>query len=171
MNKFKRILLASGLAATASLVANSSAFAQATGTVNLSGTVASTLTLTVAPSTSASSLELTPGTTYSDVKIATLSGARTNGTAGLKVLVSSTWVLTSGSNTIPITKVGDAATSATVATIRTATNPSVPYTLNVTKSNAGGSANDSNIFIDYSVPSTQAKGTYTGSITFTASDN
>ena len=171
MNKFNRILLASGLAATASLVANSSAFAGTTGTVNLSGTVPSSLSLTVAASTSAASLDLTPGFTYSDVKVATLSGARTNGTAGLKVFVSSTWVLTSGSNTIPITRVGDAATSSAVATIKTATNTYVPYTLNVTKSTAGGNANDSNVFIEYSVPSTQAKGTYAGSITFTASDN
>ena len=96
MNKFNRILLASGLAATASLVANSSAFAGTTGKVDLSGTVPSSLSLTVAASTSAASLDLTPGLTYSDVKVATLSGARTNGTAGLKVFVSSTWVLTSG---------------------------------------------------------------------------
>ena len=41
MNKFNRILLASGLAATASLVANSSAFADTTtpATVNLGGTI------------------------------------------------------------------------------------------------------------------------------------
>ena len=172
MYKFNRILLASGLAATASLVANSPAFAGTTGTVNLSGTVPSSLSLTVAASTSAASLDLTPGLTYSDVKVATLSGARTNGTAGLRVFVSSTWVLTSGSNnTIPITRVGDAATSSAVATIKTATNTSVPYILNVTKSTAGGNANDSNVFIEYSVPSTQAKGTYAGSINFTASDN
>jgi hypothetical protein len=47
MNKFKRILLASGLAATASLMANSPAFAGTTGTVNLSGTVPSNLTIVV----------------------------------------------------------------------------------------------------------------------------
>ena len=62
MNKFKRILLASGLAATASLMANSPAFAGTTGKVDLSGTVPSTLTITVAPTNNATSLNLTPDT-------------------------------------------------------------------------------------------------------------
>ena len=43
MDKFNRILLASGLAATASLVANSPAFAGTTGKIDLSGTVVETL--------------------------------------------------------------------------------------------------------------------------------
>jgi hypothetical protein len=81
MNKFKRILLASGLAATASLVANSPAFADTTGTVNLSGTVPSTLSLTVTPDANVGALQLTPGATYTGIKIATLS-ASSNAEAG-----------------------------------------------------------------------------------------
>ena len=170
MNKFKRILLASGLAATASLMANSPAFAGTTGTVNLSGTLVSTLSISVVSQASASSLNLTPGNTYSDVKIAWLYGGRTNSAAGLKVLVSSTWVLTSGSNTIPITNIGDAPDSSSVATTKAVTS-NTPYTLNVTKTTGLGNAPDSNIFIDYSVPLGQVPGAYTGSITFTAYDN
>ena len=69
MNKFKRILLASGLAATASLMANSPAFAGTTGKIDLSGTVPATLTINVAPTTNAPSLDLPPDTTQYAVKI------------------------------------------------------------------------------------------------------
>ncbi|NMF61235.1 hypothetical protein [Pseudanabaena yagii] len=171
MNKFNRILLASGLAATASLMTNSPAFAGTTATVNLSGTLVSTLSLSVDAQTSASALDLTPGRNYSDVKVAWVYGGKTNNLAGLKVLVSSTWQLTSGSNTIPITTVGDAPDSSSVATVKTATNSSVPYTLNVTKTTTSGNAPSSMVFIDYSVPLSQVPGAYTGSITFTAYDN
>jgi hypothetical protein len=106
MNKFNRILLASGLAATASLVANSSAFAGTTGTVNLSGTVPSSLTISVGTMSTATSLALSPGT-YSNVKVGVVTGASTNSANGLKVVLSSTWALTSasGGNPIPITNI------------------------------------------------------------------
>jgi hypothetical protein len=104
MNKFNRILLASGLAATASLVANSSAFAGTTGTVNLSGTVPSSLTISVGTMSTATSLALSPGT-YSNVKVGVVTGASTNSANGLKVVLSSTWALRSGGNSIPITNI------------------------------------------------------------------
>ena len=47
----------------------------------------------------------------------------------------------------------------------------VPFDLAITNTNAAGAAPDSSIFIGYTVPSSQAAGTYAGSITFTASDN
>ena len=169
MNKFKRILLASGLAATASLVANSSAFAGTTGKVDLSGTVPSSLSLTVAASTSAASLALSPGT-YSNVKVGVVTGASTNSANGLKVVLSSSWALTSGSNSIAITNIGEA--PGTAATSGTLSPPPVGnYTLMSTRTSASGNATDSSIFIAYTVPTGQAPGTYTGSITFTASDN
>ncbi|MEI6331059.1 MAG: hypothetical protein WCP16_17600 [Pseudanabaena sp. ELA645] len=171
MNKFNRILLASGLAATASLMANSAAFAGTSGTVTVTGNVASIMSMTVTASDSSASLELIPGTDYSNVKIATLTGVSTNGAGGLKVSASSNWVLTSGSDTIPITKIGDSLTSASTATTKATPSTSVASILNITKSTAGGNADSSNVYIDYSVSSTQAKGTYTGSITFTATDN
>ena len=170
MNKFNRILLASGLAATASLVANSSAFAGTTGTVNLSGTVASSLAISVTPNASATSLALSPGT-YSNVKVGAITGASTNSANGLKVVASSTWTLTSGSNSIPITSIGDApGAAATTATVNS-TSPSGAITLQTTKTTASGTAPDSSLFIGYTVQSNQATGSYTGSITFTASDN
>jgi type 1 fimbria pilin len=97
MNKFNRILLASGLAATASLMANSPAFADTkTGTVNLSGTVATSLAMTVTPLSNATSLAMLPGVNYQDVKIGNITGATTNSANGFKVTVNSTWRFVSG---------------------------------------------------------------------------
>jgi hypothetical protein len=179
MNKFKRILLASGLAATASLVANSPAFADTTGTVNLSGTVPSTLSLTVTPAANVGALQLTPGATYTGIKIATLS-ASSNAEAGLRVTASSPsdWLLlcVPYAYWIPITKLGEAATtSATSPAIVkdvVLAYPSPSYTLDTTKSDFRlTAAPDSSIFISYSVPNTAPSCTYTASITFTAYDN
>ena len=62
MNKFHRLLLASGLAATASLMGNLAAFAQAvtgtTATVTLTGVISSNLTITVTPDNNATNLAL-----------------------------------------------------------------------------------------------------------------
>ena len=172
MNKFNRILLASGLAATASLMANSPAFAGTTGKVDLSGTVPSNLTITVTPNPSAANLVLSPGN-YSHVKVGVVTGASTNSANGLRVVLSSTWALTSGGNSIPITAIGEAAgtTATSVAGSQYQTSPTGNYTLTSTRTSASGNAADSSIFIGYTVPSGQAAGTYTGSITFTASDN
>jgi hypothetical protein len=170
MNKFNRILLASGLAATASLVANSPAFADTTGTVNLSGTVPSTLAVTVSPSPDAFSLDLSPGTRI--VKIATITGAATNSPSGLKVTATSNWRLVSGSNFIVLDRLGESqgsnATSPTSLQLPSYydSNP-----LQLTTSDSTGNASDSSIFVSYTIPPDQAPGTYTGSITFTATDN
>ena len=174
MNKFKRILLASGLAATASLMANSPAFAGTTGKIDLSGTVPSTLTITVAPTTNATSLDLTPGTTKYDVKIGNITDASSNSPNGLRVVASSTsdWKLVSGQNAIDIIFFGDSrGTTSTAPGIMVSPSTGTGITLNYTKTSAAGSADDSGIFISYVVPAGAATGTYTGSITFTAFDN
>jgi hypothetical protein len=173
MNKFNRILLASGLAATASLMANSPAFAGTSGTVDLSGTVPSNLTITVTSNPANANLTLTPGT-YTNVKIGVITGASTNSANGLKVVASSNWKLTSASSTsiyIPITTVGDAPGAAATTATFNSTSPSGAITLQTTKTIGSGAASDSSLFIGYTVPSGQAAGTYSGSITFTTSDN
>ena len=169
MNKFKRILLASGLAATASLVANSPAFAGTTGKVDLSGTVSSNLTITVTPNPSAASLVLSPGI-YSNVKVGTITGASTNSANGLKVVLSSTWTLTSGPNSIAITNIGDAPSTTATLVSSSKTSPVGDYTVFSTSTPSPGSASDSSIFIAYTVPNGQPPGIYSGSITFTATD-
>ena len=173
MNKFNRILLASGLAATASLISNSPAFAGTTGTVNLSGTVPSTLTLTVSPSAGASSLDLSPGQRI--VKIGTITGATSNSVNGLKVTATSTWQLWSGPNGIGILNVHQASgASATVHTWQLDSAPQVNQAIELiyTKSTGPGSAPDSSFFIALNLPTnyTYPAGTYTGSITFTATN-
>ena len=170
MNKFNRILLASGLAATASLMANSPAFAGTTGKVDLSGTVPSNLTITVNSNPANANLVLAPGA-YANVKVATITGASTNSASGLKVVLSSTWALTSGSNSIAITNIGDAPTAAATSVAGNQPSPTGNYTLVSTRTIASGDATNSSIFIAYTVPNGQAAGTYKGSITFTASDN
>lgn len=169
MNKFNRILLTSGLAATASLMANSAAFAETQGTVTLSGTVPSTLAMTVSGAGYSSELPLEPGVDYTDMKVAEITGASTNSANGLQVVASSNWTLRSGSNTIAIINIGEAqGTSSTYATSSNSATGNV--TLGVTRTVQAGNALDSSIFIDYNVSSSQAAGDYTGSITFTASD-
>ena len=175
MNKFKRILLASGLAATASLVANSPAFADTTGTVNLSGTIPAALPITVSPAPASGSLTLTPSNAYTPIKIATISGLSTSSVNGLKVIVTSAsnWRLVSGSNFIAFDGLGEALGAD--ATSSTASMRSPNYydsnSLQLTRSSSAGNASDSSIFVSYTIPPDQAPGTYTGSITFTVTDN
>jgi len=171
MNKFNRILLASGLAATASLVANSPAFAGTTGKIDLSGTVGTGLSMTV-NSIGGGSLDLSPGN-HPDVKIGTITDASTNSASGLKVTVSSSWKLVSGSNSIYIIDFADAqhATASTPGSrINRKPSEGESIVVNFTNTNQAGSAYGSSYWISYIVPNGQAAGTYTGSLTFTASD-
>jgi hypothetical protein len=176
MNKFQRILLASGLAASASLMGNSAVFAGTTGTVNLSGTVTSSLTITVTPTATATALNLAPGTnltfaTSNMAKIATITSLSTNSANGLKVVASTSGTLVSGANSIAVTSYG----SAGVATAVVPTGSSLLSTFTAANgyivTSAAGSAPDYAIFIGYTVPANQPQGIYTGSITFTAVDN
>ena len=163
MYKFNRILLASGLAATASLVANSPAFAVPdTATVNLSGSIPYTLQMTLNPTTGGDSLDLSVG--ERSVKIATITGATTNSENGLKVNISKSSLTSSTGATIPFS-VRDA--PGANADTNSYLNGADGGVLNYTTSNARGSAPDSSIFIWYNVASDVPPGTYTGSVTFT----
>jgi hypothetical protein len=174
MIKVHRILLASSLAAIASLMTNAAAFAGPTATINLSGTVPAALPITLSPEPDAGSLTLTPGNAYTPIKIATISGLSTSSVNGLKVIVTSAsnWRLVSGSNFIVLDRLGEAqganATSPTSMQLPSYydSNP-----LQLTTSASTGNASDSSIFVSYTIPPDQAPGTYTGSITFTATDN
>jgi hypothetical protein len=175
MIKVHRTLLASSLAATASLMTNVAAFAGSTATINLSGTVPAALPITVSPVPDAVSLPLTPSNAYTGLyKIAAISGLLTNSRNGLKVTLTSAsnWRLVSGSNFIVLDRLGEAqganATSPTSMQLPSYydSNP-----LQLTTSASTGNASDSSIFVSYTIPPDQAPGTYTGSITFTATDN
>jgi hypothetical protein len=183
MNKFNRILLASGLAATASLVANSPAFAGTTGKVDLSGNVPSNLGITVTPTSSATSMVFVPGNNTADLMIAQITGAATNSSSGLKVTVSSSWKLQStvkSSDYVYITAFAESSGivyqgSASISNKRRLQDnnlqSNVPFDLAITNTNAAGAAPDSSLYISFSAPgTTSAAGLYTGSITFTATD-
>ncbi len=172
MNNLQRILLTSGLAATASLMANLAAFADTTATVSLSGIIPTNLTFTVVPESPATALPLIPGDNNRSVRIGYINGASTNNPSGLKVNVSGTGSLASGSNSIPILQIQEASgISATLPEQGAAFSLAVSNGLIVTRSSTNGLAPSSTIFINYTVPPNQAPGTYTGSITFTAVDN
>ncbi|MCX5965835.1 MAG: hypothetical protein NT070_22715 [Cyanobacteria bacterium] len=167
--------MASGLAATASLMTNGATFAgTTTGTVNLSGTVPAALPITVSPAPASASLTLSPGNTYTGIKIAAISGLLTNSRNGLKVTLTSAsnWKLVSGSNFIALDRLGESqganATSPTSMQLPSYydSNP-----LQLSTSSSAGNASDSSIFVSYTISPDQAPGTYTGSITFTATDN
>ncbi|NMF61236.1 hypothetical protein [Pseudanabaena yagii] len=178
MNKFNRILLASGLAATASLMVNSPAFADTTGKVNLSGTIPSNLSLTVTATSEASAMIFVPGNNTYDLKIANITGAATNSSSGLKVSVLSSWRLTSTSTTEYIVITGFGESTSTSSSIATANRKriqdnnlqsNVPFDLAITNTNVAGAAPDSSLYISYNAPNITA-GIYSGSITFTATD-
>ncbi len=173
MNKFKRILLASGLAATASLMANSPAFAGTTGTISLSGNIPYSLSLTLNGVTAGTNttLSLTPGQTYTAVKIGTISGASSNSPNGLRVAVTSSWALTSttGGN-IPISKFGETSNLDLGGSRVEKTPTPTPFDLTYTTSNAAGNAPHSGFYITYTVPIDSPPGNYAGAIQFTAMD-
>ena len=81
--------------------------------------------------------------------------------------------MVSGQNSIDIIAFGESpgTTSTVPARMDDTSTGTGTFTLNYTKTTVAGSAQDSGIFISYSVPADAATGTYTGSITFTASDN
>jgi hypothetical protein len=174
MIKVHRILLASSLAATASLMMNAAAFAGTTATINLSGTIPAALPITVSPTSTSASIPLTPGNAYTGIKIAAISGLLTNSSNGLKVTVTSAsnWRLVSGSNFIEFGGLGEAlGTNATSPTSMRSPSHYDSNPLQLTRSSSAGNASDSSIFISYTIPPNQAPGTYTGSITFTVTDN
>jgi hypothetical protein len=117
---------------------------------------------------------LTPGNAYTGIKIAAISGLLTNSRNGLKITLTSAsnWRLVSGSNFIVLDRLGESqgsnATSPTSLELPSYydSNP-----LQLTTSSSAGNASDSSIFVSYTIPPGQAPGTYTGSITFTATDN
>ncbi|NMF61237.1 hypothetical protein [Pseudanabaena yagii] len=174
MIKVHRILLAYSLAATASLMTKAAAFAGPTATVNLSGTVPAALPITLSPAPDAGSLTLTPGNAYTGIKIAAISGLLTNNRNGLKVTVTSAsnWRLVSGSNFIEFGGLGEAlGANSTSPTSMQLPNYYDSNPLQLSRSSSTGNASDSSIFISYTIPPNQAPGTYTGSITFTVTDN
>jgi hypothetical protein len=181
MNKFKRILLASGLAATASLMANSPAFAGTTGRIDLSGTIPYSLSLTLNPTSNVGNLSLVPGQRTGGVKIGSLTNVATNSSSGLRVAVSSSWLLKSGDNSIPIVDFSEADTATATSPQRTwdtvagspldgSSSEGRYLVLGLTSSFQAGAARDSSLFISYVVPANAPAGTYTGSIVFTVQD-
>ena len=175
LNSLGRVLVASGLVAVTSFMASTAAFAGTSGTVTLSSSVPTNLTITVSPLPAAGALNLAPtGNEVPYVNVAAITAASTNDPDGLNVTASGTpvgGVLTGTlspviGNAAPISYTVGESSTATGSVTDVASNGILFHT----KSSAAGSADPSSIFIKYTVPVGQLTGVYQGSITFTAAD-
>jgi phage tail sheath gpL-like len=140
------------------------AFAATTGSVALSGTVTTTLAITVTPTGSASTLDLSGGVKI--VKVADVA-MLTNNEQGLTVSISSASLTKTGGSSIPwqVTTVADAGTAPLSAAFTVASGAA--YTVG---SSVAGTL-DKDLYIKYTPLALQDPGTYTGTINLTVADN
>ena len=146
-----------------SLVIASAARADTTATVNLGGTVTSTLTLGSTTAGAASGLDLMNGQQI--VKVADVV-ASTNNEQGLTLTASSGSLAKTGGSSIPfqVTTVAEAATPLSTAFLVAS---GTAYT---TGTSAAGGINV-DLFIMYTPATLQDPGDYTGVINLSVSDN
>jgi hypothetical protein len=159
-----RSLIASGLVFGATLAFTGHASAQTTGTVNLSGSVSSTLALTTTATGDASALDLSSGEKI--IQVADL-GLSTNNSTGYTLEASSGNLTNEDSVTMAyqVTTIADGGTAPATGDFGIASG--TPYT--VSTSAAGTAAQD--LYIKYTPAALQDPGTYTGSVSLTVTDN
>jgi len=160
----RRALVLSSLVLGATTLFSSKAMAD---TVNLNGTVASTLALTTAPTAAATALPLS-GSTQRIVQVADL-GISTNNEQGYTVTATSGSLAKTGGTSIAYQVTTTADTVAAVAVdfaIASGTN----YTFGSTAANAP-SSNGRDLYIMYTPAALQDPGAYAGIITVTVADN
>jgi phage tail sheath gpL-like len=140
------------------------AFAATTGSVALSGTVTTTLAITVTPTGTASALDLSGGQKI--VKVADVA-MLTNNEQGLTVSISSASLTKTGGSSIPwqVTTVADAASAPLTAAFTVASGTA--YSVG---SSVAGTV-DKDLYIQYTPLALQDPGIYTGTINLTVSDN
>lgn len=162
-----RILAAFGLTFVTVAAMPSEAFAD---TVNLSGDVASTLTLSTSQTGDATTLPLDGAAAGNQqiVQVADL-GISTNNEQGYLLTVTSGNLTKSGGTAIPFQTTTTASGTPAVTgdfTVASGTD----YTLSTSAANASGTG-DLDLWIQYTPAALQDPGTYTGSITVTVADN
>lgn len=166
-NSILRTLAVMGVAFGMAIVMPSEAFAD---TVNLSGTVSSTLTLSTSATGDASALPLDGSAAGSQqiIQVADL-GINTNNEQGYTLTVTSGDLTKAGGTTISY-QTTTTATGVTAVTGDFAIASGTDYTFTTSAANASGSG-DRDLWIQYTPAALQDPGSYTGSITVTVADN
>lgn len=166
-NSILRILVALGITLGTVSATPSKAFAD---TVNLSGDVASTLTLSTTQTGGATTLALDGAAAGNQqiVQVADL-GIYTNNEQGYLLTVTSGNLTKSGGTAIPFqTTTTSSGTPAITGDFTIASG--TDYTLSTSAANASGTG-DLDLWVQYTPAALQDPGTYTGSITVTVADN
>ncbi len=162
-----RILAALGMTLGATAIMPSEAFAD---TVNLSGDVTSTLTLSTTATAGASALTLDGAAAGNQqiVQVADL-GIHTNNEQGYLLTVTSGNLTKTGGTDIAFqTTTTNSGTTALTGDFTVASG--TDYTFSTATANASGTG-DRDLWIQYTPAALQDPGTYTGSITVTVADN
>jgi hypothetical protein len=148
----------------AGLMVSAAAHAATSGSVSLSGTVVSSLAITVTASAAASALDLSGGEKI--VKVADLAMS-TNNEQGFTLTTSSGSLTKSGGTSIAfqVTTVADAATAPAAGAFTVASGSDDTF------NTSGAGSSDRDLYIKYTPASLQDPGTYTGTINLTVSDN
>lgn len=166
-NSILRTLAVMGVSLGMAVVMPSEAFAD---TVNLSGTVSSTLTLSTSATGDAGNLPLDGGAagTQQIIQVADL-GINTNNEQGYTLTVTSGDLTKAGGTAISY-QTTTTATGVTAVTGDFAVASGTDYTFTTSAANASGSG-DRDLWVQYTPAALQDPGSYTGSITVTVADN
>lgn len=166
-NSILRTLAVLGVSFGMAGVMPSEAFAD---TVNLSGTVSSTLTLSTTATGTAGALPLDGGAAGNQqiVQVADL-GINTNNEQGYTLTVTSGDLTKSGGTAISY-QTTTTATGISAVTGDFAVASGTDHTFATSAANASGSG-DRDLWIQYTPASLQDPGSYTGAITVTVADN
>jgi hypothetical protein len=156
------------VAMTFGMFASSLAHGATTGEVSLSGTVSSTLAITVTPTEDASALGLDGAGSATEhiVKIADLA-ISTNNEQGFLLTVSSGNIAKSGGSAIAyqVTTVADGASAPATGAFLVASGES--YTVSTTAAGAG----NKDLYIKYTPATLQDPGNYAATVNLTVTDN
>jgi hypothetical protein len=162
---FRRVLVASGLVVASSFMA-SAAFAGITGSVPLSGTVATTLAVTATPVNN-TSMNLTTASVQR-VKVADVTMG-TNNATGLKLVFDSDVAFVNANAKTPI------AVGVQVLAGASPTTPTSAYITSagtlVTETAAQAVNTPYSLFVEYTPAALQDPGAYSASIGLTVTDN
>lgn len=166
-NSILRTLAVLGVSFGMAVVMPSEAFAD---TVNLSGTVSSTLTLSTTPTVTAGSLPLDGAAANNQqiVQVADL-GINTNNEQGYTLTVTSGDLTKSGGTAISY-QTTTTATGVSAVTGDFTVASGLDHTFATSAANAAASG-DRDLWVQYTPAALQDPGSYTGAITVTVADN